>query len=699
MANSGDGTVARIDPATRRITDTVHVKSSPTALALAQGSVWTAALASAARHRGGTLRLETRVYGLDPGAFDDPALLSLAYDGLVAYRRTGGSTFGTLVANLATDVPEPSPDGKTYVFKLRPNVRYSDGAPVRPEDFRASLEALLRLHGDEVPDYYHAIVGVPRCIKAPAKCDLSTGVETDARAGTITFHLTEPDPTFLHELAFTFAYVAPTNHPFGTKAAPPATGPYRVASFAPGRRVRLVRNPYFRVWSRDARPDGLPDEIVVRGGRKINAQVAAVQRGTADVVVLSGFFGGPLAPAAINALTTRLAGQMHTNAAPELDYMFLNVHTRPFDHVDVRRAINYAADRRAIAELAGGPNLAQPTCQILPPGFAGYTPFCPYTLQPSGTGTWNGPDLGRARRLIARSGTKGMRVTVWADEEKRPIARYFVSLLGRLGYRSSLRVYRELSLLPRDRRRLAHPRADRHRRVECGLHHARRLRCAVQVRVVLRALPLQPESRRVLRPPDRGQDRRGARRSRSRRQRDLARRLPTARRRGARRPTGQSPDGGARLSARGQLPVPPALGNAARPDLGSLANCATPRAARGAPINTGVQIPWAMVGIAFWHFAVLAPTASPAASSAHCWSRWAGGSSRSPAARPGDTVGQPARCRRGLWAIPARSPPSSPPSRRQRAVNPAHDATANAPTTGAIRRCPSSGITVGKRHL
>jgi peptide/nickel transport system substrate-binding protein len=441
VANSGDGTVARIDPATRRITDTVHVKSSPTALALAQGSVWTAALASAARHRGGTLRLETRVYGLDPGAFDDPALLSLAYDGLVAYRRTGGSTFGTLVANLATDVPEPSPDGKTYVFKLRPNVRYSDGAPVRPEDFRASLEALLRLHGDEVPDYYHAIVGVPRCIKAPAKCDLSTGVETDARAGTITFHLTEPDPTFLHELAFTFAYVAPTNHPFGTKAAPPATGPYRVASFAPGRRVRLVRNPYFRVWSRDARPDGLPDEIVVRGGRKINAQVAAVQRGTADVVVLSGFFGGPLAPAAINALTTRLAGQMHTNAAPELDYMFLNVHTRPFDHVDVRRAINYAADRRAIAELAGGPNLAQPTCQILPPGFAGYTPFCPYTLQPSGTGTWNGPDLGRARRLIARSGTKGMRVTVWADEEKRPIARYFVSLLGRLGYRSSLRVY------------------------------------------------------------------------------------------------------------------------------------------------------------------------------------------------------------------------------------------------------------------
>jgi peptide/nickel transport system substrate-binding protein len=69
-----------------------------------------------------------------------------------------------------------------------------------------------------------------------------------------------------------------------------------------------------------------------------------------------------------------------------------------------------------------------------------FTPYCPYTVAPTATGTWTAPDLGRARRLIAASGTRGMRVQVWTDTDKVRFGRYFERLLARLGYRTSLRV-------------------------------------------------------------------------------------------------------------------------------------------------------------------------------------------------------------------------------------------------------------------
>jgi YVTN family beta-propeller protein len=441
VADSGSGTVSRIDPQTRR-TKGIAVQSSPSALAVSDGSVWTAALASPASHRGGTLTVETNRVSyprIEPGSYADTAAyqaLSLAYDGLVTYRRAGGTAFGVLVGNLAENVPAASPDGRTYVFRLRPGIRYSDGTVVRPEDFRAALEDLLRQHG-WLPKFYNHIVGAPACIRRPARCDLSRGIVTDAPTRTITLHLTSPDPDLLDKLAYPFASVVPAAHPFGTKLPPPGTGPYRIASYARASGARLVRNRHFRVWSQDARPDGFADEIVLRTRNAIDTQVTAVERGDADLVVLDNAFGEPLPEGRLPAIAARNPGRLYSDAAPELDYMFLNARTPPFDDRRVRQAVNYAVDRRKIAELAGGPELAQPTCQILPRGFPSYEPQCRYTITPDPGGGWIAPDVDRARRLIAQSGTAGMPVAVWGYRQKRAITRYFVSLLRDLGYSSS----------------------------------------------------------------------------------------------------------------------------------------------------------------------------------------------------------------------------------------------------------------------
>ena len=439
VADSGGGTVTRIDPATLA-TEEIDVGNRPVAIGVDGESVWTAALASVESHRGGTLRVESEeLETLDPAEISWHVQW-LSYDGLVGYRRSGGSTFGTLVGDLASGVPEPSPDGRTYVFTLRPGIRYSNGAPVRPEDFRASLEHVVALTPRDALPFADRIVGVRACARRPASCDLSGGIEVDGRARTITIHLTEPDPDLLHKLASPLAYVVPAGHPFGGPVPPPATGPYAIDRWEPGNEARFVRNPHFRVWSADARPDGVADEIVVRQRADVHARIADVQRGAGDVVTIADEFGSSLAPERLPALAARSAGQLYTSAAPSLDYMFLNTRMPPFDDVRVRRALNYAVDRRAIAEMSGAPDLAQPACQFVPPGFPGYLPSCRYTADPGVAGGWTAPDVGRARRLIERSGTRGMKVRVWGYDDKDDVVRYFAALLRDLGYDASATV-------------------------------------------------------------------------------------------------------------------------------------------------------------------------------------------------------------------------------------------------------------------
>jgi peptide/nickel transport system substrate-binding protein len=97
-------------------------------------------------------------------------------------------------------------------------------------------------------------------------------------------------------------------------------------------------------------------------------------------------------------------------------------------------------DRRAVQDLLGGPLGARLTCQMLPPNLPGYEPYCPYTLDPNPAGTWTAPDIARATRLVARSGTEGMHVQMFVDEPRTAIGRYFVRLLRVLGYDAGLTV-------------------------------------------------------------------------------------------------------------------------------------------------------------------------------------------------------------------------------------------------------------------
>jgi YVTN family beta-propeller protein len=444
VSNQFDGTLVRIDPRTNRVARRISVGNRPQGVAVSRGDVLVSVRQSGAGHRGGTLtfRMNRSPDSIDTAiSYDSTAwtILRMTGDGLVAFNQASGLQGTQLVPDLAVSLPAPSPGGRTYTFRLRPKMRYSNGGPVKASDVRTTFERNFAVKFP-VPYYYDGIVGATRCEKTPKRCDLSQGIVADDVARTVSFHLSAPDPEFLYKLALPFAYIVPAGTPpreTGTHPIP-GTGPYVISSYRPKRVLRLERNRFFHEWSKAAQPDGYPDEILFEIGGKPDEAVNEVIRGKADVFSTSQSETPP-SKDRLASLMTRYASQVHTNPQPATIALFLNTRLTPFNRLDVRRALNYAADRAAAVEAVGGPEIAQTTCQILPPYFPGYRPYCPYTVGTTAQGSWTAPDLAKARALIARSGTRGMKVTVWSWSDLGGLGPYAVKLLRSLGYRASIR--------------------------------------------------------------------------------------------------------------------------------------------------------------------------------------------------------------------------------------------------------------------
>jgi peptide/nickel transport system substrate-binding protein len=306
---------------------------------------------------------------------------------------------------------------------------------VKASDVRYSFERLYKLKPAPQPapvGLYGAIVGADGCAQRPSECNLSRGIVTDDRAGTVSFRLARAEPEFLFKLAAPFASVLPagTSLRDAVLRPLPATGPYRVASASRTGSVRLVRNPQFEEWSSAAQPSGFADEILIRpvGERERPEQVVA--NGKADY-------------AAVDSDRTAVAPiyetQLHVQPIAATFYLVLDTTRPPFDDVRARRAVNYAVDRANVARLADG--TAKPTCQVLPPNFPAFTPYCPYTLDRGG-GAWTAPDAAKAAALVRASGTTGAQLELWwVRGFGEQAGRYLERLFKGLGYRVRLRLF------------------------------------------------------------------------------------------------------------------------------------------------------------------------------------------------------------------------------------------------------------------
>ena len=445
VANEGDGTVSVVDGRTRRVVQTIDLGNAPMDLAADGDRVWVSVRGGTARYRGGTLRVGTFIepYTLDPTfgwTTFNFAITQATHDGLLGYKKVGGVEGSVLLPDLAEEFLPPTDEGKTYSFTLRRGLKYSDGTPVRASDVRKSFERMFLSEAPAAAAFFTTIRGGEQC--SAEGCDLSQGIVTDDANRSVIIHLEHAVPDFPYQLAHPISAIVPPGTPARDVGfdAIAGTGPYRFSTIEGDEergRVELERNPHFT--SRGpVQPEGYPDRMIFSWATSAEDLVAAVRDGSQDWLMSN--LGDPGYDP--QQISTELPAQFHVFDIQTVVFAALNPNVPPLNDVRVRKAINFALDRGAVVARIGGFEAAV-TCQVLTRNVFGHVPLCPYTKDPDPSGVWKAPDLATARRLVAESGTRGARITIWSSAEgpQREGAEVLAATLRSLDYRPAHRTF------------------------------------------------------------------------------------------------------------------------------------------------------------------------------------------------------------------------------------------------------------------
>jgi YVTN family beta-propeller protein len=409
VANRYAGTISRIDPGSNEVTETIPVGGSPVGLAFVRGSLWVSVQAkavaarSASAGKGGIAVIDWRPGSIDPVSGDSFSLRSAQLEyatcaKLLNYPDKPAPAGSRLEPEVAKSMPRVSPDGKTYTFIIRRGFRFSppSNQPVTAATFKYTIERSLSPKigrtATVVPAFVSDIVGEDAYLKR--KTPHISGLV--ARGRTLTIKLNKPAGDLPTRLAMPFFCVVPTNTPMHIMKVPiPSAGPYYVASYDPGAETVLKRNTNYA----GPRPHRLA-KIVFSSPSAFSTplSIARARAGAADYApdtILSGSWPelnrryGAHSPAA-------QAGhrQAFINHWLDVDALMLNAERPLFANARLRRAVNFAIDRRALAAGGSFPSAgylsSTPTDQYLIPNIPGFKDVEVYPLA---------GDLRKARRL------------------------------------------------------------------------------------------------------------------------------------------------------------------------------------------------------------------------------------------------------------------------------------------------------------
>ncbi len=421
------------------------------------------AVGSGPGSRGGTLI----VLGTSDLAHADPSaatrstsavLLRAVSRQLVSYPAADGAAGTVPVPDLAEELPVGA-DGRTYTVRIRVGARWNTvpqrqitavdairgiqrscypGRPARSPVLLADVVEGLAAFCAGLARVPRKAVAVAAYLAAHEVAGLSA---VDER--TLRIRLTRPAadlPDLLAQPAASPVPIEALGALPGSPAADAAAvacGPYKVSRHDPDLGYTLERNP---AW--DAATDPVRKAWVDRIDIVLGADADVVQRRLEDG---SADLAWDTTVPADRARALAAAGDARLALLPTggLDpYLAINVASPAAKGAlavpGVRRALNAAADKAAVAALAGGPPLAEPAEQALTPPVSGY-------LRRAGVSPDHAGDADTARALLRTAGyPDGLRLRlVYRNAGDHPaIARALATALGEAGI--------ELTLAPVD---------------------------------------------------------------------------------------------------------------------------------------------------------------------------------------------------------------------------------------------------------
>jgi peptide/nickel transport system substrate-binding protein len=291
------------------------------------------------------------------------------------------------VPDLATGEPEISSDNKTITVHIKPGVKYAP--PVNREVKTADIKyAFERSFSKEVPSgyagtYFNSIVGTPA---KPNTGDIKpiSGIETPDNY-TIVFHLKTPSAPLVSQ-ALVMPITVPVPEEYASKfdKSTPSkfdqyqsfTGPYMVKNDAttgkvtgrvPGKSIAIVRNPNW-----DAKTDYRPayvDAINIEEGNDDLATASRRALNGSDSLCCDA--GSPPAQVLKQAVT-RQKDQVLFVPSGGTRYISMNTTVKPFDNLNIRKAVIAASNRDALRLTRGGKILGDIATGWIPPGIPGF---------------------------------------------------------------------------------------------------------------------------------------------------------------------------------------------------------------------------------------------------------------------------------------------------------------------------------------
>jgi ABC-type oligopeptide transport system substrate-binding subunit len=292
---------------------------------------------------------------------------------LMNYPDANGAKGSQLAPEAAAGFPKVSNNGKTYDFTVNASfTKFSNGAPVGPANFAYAInrDANPKMQSPSTP-FISDIVGAQAAIDG--KASTVSGVKVNGKHLVIT--LTQPAPDFLARIAMPFFCAIPTNLPIDANGVEtlPAAGPYYISARTPNKSIVLKRNPNYK------------------GKRPHNANVINYTIGNSQEAIrlrtesgATDYAAGGIPSAAYAEVAQKYGinkGQFWVKPQLGVSYLAMN-NDRPLfkGNTKLRRAINYAIDRKALLNQSG--YLAgKRTDQILPPGMAGFRDADIYPLK------------------------------------------------------------------------------------------------------------------------------------------------------------------------------------------------------------------------------------------------------------------------------------------------------------------------------
>ena len=276
-----------------------------------------------------------------------------------------GDAGSQLQPEAALGPPTVSKDGKTYVFRIRPGLRFSTGEPVSAKSF---ADAINRVASQELQSPGSSFIDIIQGADAALAGRAKTVSGVTANGNVLTIKLLRPAPDLIARLAMPFFQainpaLAANTDPQGVNTFA-SCGPYYVAARTPNRSITLKRNPFYK----GTRPHNV-DQIEYRIGNSLQVIEQNVESGTRRLRR-----AGPR-PDLVEAPRRQVRRQqgpgLHRAVSSRSSYLAMN-HDRPLfkNNLPLRQAVNFAIDRRALLSQAGfGAGIRSD--HILPPGVPG----------------------------------------------------------------------------------------------------------------------------------------------------------------------------------------------------------------------------------------------------------------------------------------------------------------------------------------